>query len=283
VAQSDSEVVYRTVTQAKWDKGKEYIRLVSIEIGTRTEPIPVQLKLLEKARGYFNHLAIVYDIMLPNLKGFHNSIDGWREGRDIEDWKDEESSWRDVLETYFFEGKISEEEFDAMVDERIGKDVAPKYVMPVPRLFDDLETLSALMEGDSPAKVPARYSKVAEVIYGFGDASGRGLGSTIQSEKTGNIQVRMGIWSASEEIEESSNWKELTNVTEALESKGEKGHLTNAMVFFMTDNATVEAGIDKGNTTSKALHEKIVRIKRAQFKYSFVLFVIHCSGRRMIA
>ena len=61
------------------------------------------------------------------------------------------------------------------------------------------------MEEDSLAKVPARYSKAAKVIYGFGNVLDRGLGSTVQNEKTGNFQVRMGTWSASEEIEESSN------------------------------------------------------------------------------
>ena len=76
VARSNRKIVYRTVTLAKWNKGKEYLALVIQRIDTRCNPLPVQLKLLEKARGYFNHLCIVYDFMLPYLKGFHNSIDG---------------------------------------------------------------------------------------------------------------------------------------------------------------------------------------------------------------
>ena len=71
--------------------------------------------------------------------------------------------------------------------------------MPVPRLFNDMEVMSALMEGKDPAKVTARCERNVEVIYGFGDASVRGLGSTTKTGKDGKTNIRIGVWSTNEE------------------------------------------------------------------------------------
>ena len=53
------------------------------------------------------------------------------------------------------------------------------------------------------------------------------------------------------------------------------------MLFFMTDSSTVEGAVDKGNTPSRTLFEHVLRTKSIQFKYKFVLHVIHCSETRM--
>ena len=60
-----------------------------------------------------------------------------------------------------------------LIVSRYAKRKLPDKIMPAPRFFDDMEVLSALMEGKDQAKVPARYERTTEVIYGFGDASGR--------------------------------------------------------------------------------------------------------------
>ena len=103
--------------------------------------------------------------MLPHMKGFRNFIDSWREDRNREGWREEGNVWKDVLELYLFEDKISEEGYDMLVYGNEDKNGTPHLVMPVPRLFDDLEVLSALMSEDTPATVPARFSKTAEIIY----------------------------------------------------------------------------------------------------------------------
>jgi hypothetical protein len=51
------------------------------------------------------------------------------------------------------------------------------------------------------------------------------------------------VWDYSELEEESSNCRELTNVVEGLEEEGEKGNLTNSIVFFFISNSTVEAAL----------------------------------------
>jgi hypothetical protein len=56
------------------------------------------------------------------------------------------------------------------------------------------------------------------------------------------------------------------------------------MVFFCTDNLTVENALYNGRSkTSKSLHELVVRMKVLEAKYNFQLLVIHVSGKRMKA
>jgi hypothetical protein len=69
------------------------------------------------------------------------------------------------------------------------------------------------------------------------------LGSGIARSDQSKLSVQIGIWGYAESIEESCNWREFTNVVEGLEEKGQKGTLTNCIVFFFTDNSTVEAAL----------------------------------------
>ncbi len=55
----------------------------------------------------------------------------------------------------------------------------PKEVTPVPRLFDDLRALQAIFNQPNPPEVMIWVSKVMLVFDRFGDASGKGSGSTI--------------------------------------------------------------------------------------------------------
>ena len=73
--------------------------------------------------------------------------------------------------------------------------------MPIPRLFDCLEVPSDLMKDKEPVKVPARHEWTIEVVYGFGNALGRGLGSTTQTGKCGKTNIRIGVWSVHKEEE----------------------------------------------------------------------------------
>ena len=117
------------------------------------------------------------------MKGFHNTIDGWRDDRDEGGWKHERSAWKDVLDHYLDKEDLLEEEYDKIIASGHAKGKSPEKVMPAPRLFDDIEVLIALMKSKYPVKVPARHERTIEVIYGFGDASGRDLGSNTQTGK----------------------------------------------------------------------------------------------------
>ena len=86
--------------------------------------------------------------------------------------------------------------------------MAPKLVIPVNHLFQDIRIMEAIFEGNTPSELPIRFSKTASVHYGFADASGRGFGSILEEHNVPRIDLRIGLWSAHEEQENSSNWRE---------------------------------------------------------------------------
>ena len=147
--------------------------------------------------------------MTPCLRGHHNTIDSWREGRDLEGWKNNkdsnESTWVDVLNHNLTAGKTSDEEHDLLYQSHSDKDKPPLHVLLAPRLFDDLEMLEGMFKEDVPTRFPIRHRKVAEVCYGFYDASGRGLGSSFQGSDESKVTIRIGVWSTSVSEDNSSN------------------------------------------------------------------------------
>ncbi len=65
------------VSQEKWDKTRHLIQelLEMIPKG----PLPLQQML--EIRGFLMYVVRTYTWMNPYIKGMHNTIDSWREGR----------------------------------------------------------------------------------------------------------------------------------------------------------------------------------------------------------
>ena len=118
------------------------------------------------------------------------------------------------------------------------------------------------------------------MVYGFGDASGGGFGSSIKIRQ--DISYRAGVYGADFDGE-SSNYRELSNVIIALEEEASSGSLQDTTVFFFTDNSTVEAALYKGTTASKKLLDLVIRFYALQAQYGILIHVVHVSGKRMIA
>jgi hypothetical protein len=157
---------------------------------------------------------------------------------------------------------------------------APPTVEPVDRLFDDLGFLTKFVTPKAPPRVLIRARLVVMVVYGFGDASGKGFGSTFTVAN--GVSYRIGVWN-SEESDESSNWKEFTNVVESLEEEAETGRLDNSEVYLFTDNETVEGALYKGTSHSPKLLKLVIRVKLLETLRGIRILVSHVSGKRMIA
>ena len=205
------------------------------------------------------------------------------DGRNFQWWKNGEGTWEETLAHWLCEGKLSDKYFYGLISQGGNKDEPPSLVLPLERLFEDLEFLEDMAEEDAPDNVPSRCIKTGEVVCGFSDDSIRSLGSIMQQTRRNKLHVRIGTWSTEEEEEESLNWREFTNFVEAIESDGKTGQLNNAMLFMLTDNSTVEESIIRGKSPSKKITVLVVRIKRCQLKRNCETFVIHCSSKRMIA
>ncbi len=80
VTHTEGESVVGMVSQEKWDKTRRLIQelLEMIPKG----PLPLQ-RMLE-IRGFLMYVVRIYTWMNPYIKGMHNTIDSWQEGR-VED------------------------------------------------------------------------------------------------------------------------------------------------------------------------------------------------------
>ncbi len=64
-----------------------------------------------------------------------------------------------------------------ILKEKHQDDCAPVFVRGVPRFRQDLAVLNKLLESTVPSMRLIRGMKIWEIVYGFGDASGRGFGT----------------------------------------------------------------------------------------------------------
>jgi hypothetical protein len=208
--------------------------------------------------------------MVPYLKGFHLIIDGWRKGRNSEGWKYLNQEAREELEKGTYEDPATPPE-------------APKNVKVKPRLQKcDVPALTKLFVSEELPKRLIQPRCVAQVYYGFGDASQDGFGFNMQEQKGDTIHYRFGQRCDSES-EKSSNYRELNNLVEHLEELVADGTLEGCKVFIFTDNTTAEAAFYKGNSSSEHLYNLVLRLRALEMWGNLKLHVIHVAGTRMQA
>ena len=254
-------------------------------------------KELLSDRGFLVYVTRAYPGMIPYLKGFHLTIEMWRGNRDKDGWKLPTTKLAQSTTTDRFLGPIDDEEAEMafLMRKKVTTTLrAPDtgVTQPAPRLKHDLLALKTLTKSSLPPLRIVRPSRVVQVLYGFGDASGKGFGSTVQGFPLGelfqpasksDLRYRVGVWGKDEESE-SSNFRELANlVVLTVEEEAATGSLDMAEYFLFTDNSTAESAFYKGSSTSKKLHALVTRLRVLELKHGLTLQVIHVSGKRMIA
>lgn len=157
--------------------------------------------------------------------------------------------------------------------------MAPKTVFPVPRLEADLLALKQLFSSHHPIVRHVRSHLVSVVLYGFGDASGLGFGSSIQTNL--GLRIRHGIW-GSDAKNKSSNYKELRNIVETIEADVRSGFLSGSELFIFTDNIVDESCFYRETSSSRHLFNLIFRLRKAEMDGGLKLHVLHVAGTRMI-
>jgi hypothetical protein len=274
--------ITKTVSMDKWHKGQTVLSNLKNQCDMASDTSvgrpTLCRKELERSTGFLNHLATTYDEMTPYLKGFYLTLNSWRPKRNDEDWKVSDKVWVQMLMFQLEKKLISMEEFDAAMDENIGN--APGEVIASPRFKDDVNALSKLLASLTPPVVRLRSKQVITVIYGFGDASGTGLGATFTCGS--GFTFRIGVWGP-DDADQSSNWREFTNIVDALEDEAQTGNLDYSEVFMFTDNSTVESCAVKGSSSSSRLLDLIIRLRCLGTDYGIKVSIFHIAGTRMIA
>lgn len=109
---------------------------------------------------------------------------------------------------------------------------------------------------------------------------GDGLGRNVYLRL--GVSFRIGVCGSSED-EESSNWKEFTNVVESREEEGDEGILDSAAVYVFTDSSTVESCVDRGSSLSPKLLGLVVWLQALSLRVDIKIHVFHVAGTQMIA
>ena len=282
---SKEDGLYVTCSQKKWDKAQAIIKHWFEEVVVEKKQ-EVNAAQMERDVGFLVHLSRTFPSVFPYLKGFYLTLNTWRKGRNDEGWKFTMSEWRaaldmdDAIPSYKVEAAAKRGGDTQMYSDR------PVMVKTVPRLAPDLLALTELFEGKVPAQRLVRGDSVQVAKFAFGDASGGGFGSSWEAngsnKEVEEVAYRFGTWDETSSAQ-SSNYRELRNLTETLELMSEKGELHGTEWFMFTDNATAESAFAKGSSSSKLLFELILRLRKLEMQSHCKIHVIHVAGTRMIA
>ena len=235
IIRTENNEVRVLISQEKWDKTKAILQ--ELEEMVKERPLELDRHRLEQMRGFLNYVVQTYKNMTPYLTGIHMTIDSWRPNRD-------EDGWRITLLSDMSQGSDSVERMES-----------PSKVKAVPRLTNDIHALQTLTKYDRPILRRVRCSRVGQVLYGFGDASGAGFGATIQIGQ--DIKFEYGQWSNQITEEESSNWRELSNLVAMVQTLAEEAKLNDCEIFIFTDNTTAEASFWKGSSKSRKVSQTL--------------------------
>jgi hypothetical protein len=181
------EGVFVLTSEEKWAKLKDIISkwLQVLDSGATD----LDHKELLSDRGFLVYVTRDYPPMIPYVKGFHLTAEMWRGNRDADGWKLPDKA-RDVDHSPILDVDDNDDAVTVRhVGRKSGAEVprAPSNGLtpPAPRLRSDLLALLELTKSPKPPLRLVRPDKVVHVFYGFGDASGKGRGSsTFQGYKT---------------------------------------------------------------------------------------------------
>jgi len=256
-----------SVPPEKWVKAKCIVQTL-LELVQQN--VALNHKSLEKDRGFLVHVQHTYPTITPYIKGLHLTIDSWRVGRDSEGWKLPSSALTEIWD-------------DSVTNPLPGRGedaLAPETVIAVPRLQDDLLALTQLLSAEVPPQRIIRSRAVVSAGYGFGDASGTGLGWSMQVGS--ELSITHGVW-GEEDSANSSNYRELSNLVSSLERGLSTGQLKYSEFFLFTDNSAAEAVFHNGTSTSKRLFELALHLRSLEMIGDFQFHLVYVAGTQMMA
>ena len=103
-------------------------------------------------------------------------------------------------------------------------------------------------EQNSGKEISPRHKKMV-ARYSFGDASGSGFESSYMEGSKG-IRYKVGIWDGADEGDESSNFKEITNlITTLKDTSNENDFVCGAAILLFTDNSVTEGTVFRRSST----------------------------------
>jgi hypothetical protein len=273
--------IEKFLSQSKWNRGRDDVTacLEKLESDT-TEGGPfLNHKKLEQDTGFLCHIAMTYPQIMAYLKGSYLTLSEHLPNRGKDGWKQTDRQWVAYVHQQLSDGTMSLEQADyALRPPDFDSSSVPLMARAVPRLIWDMRALKEFFSCTTAPRVCVRSTMLFILKYGFVDASGCGVGATITTPS--GLRFREGVWGV-DSSDESSNWREYTNLVEFLENEAALGNLEGATVYLCTDNSVAEAAANKNNSTSEKLFKLTVRLRKIEMHHGARIIVTHVSGERM--
>lgn len=266
IVHSEGNSITVCISQERWAKAKMILSWIteSCESGDS-----IEFKMLESYRCYLIYIGRTYPAIVPYLKGIHLTLDSWRPWRAEDSWKMSMSEIRMALQTQGHETSCF----------NLSSKPPPK-VKIASRLHDDIKALNSLFLAESPPKRCVRPDTSTVATYMFGDASGSGFGSSLFVND--KLHYLHGKWTVVMS-QESSNYRELANLINAIKDAFDKHLLLNTELFVFTDNFAAESTFHKGTSASKKLFELMLTLRQLQMNGGFAMHMVHVSGLRIMS
>ena len=100
-------------------------------------------------------------------------------------------------------------------------------------------------------------------FYILWDTSGQGFGSGLWDHE--GLIYDFANWSTKWK-NDTSNWKDGTNLTVRVEELAEEHKLDNGEIFILIDNQVFEGCFYKGNYNSRKLNELVMRLRLVEME-----------------
>jgi hypothetical protein len=145
---------------------------------------------------------------------------------------------------------------------------------------DDLKMWKWMLERDGGRQ--AWGGRAGTLVPSFGDGSGTETGDTVQYVEGEPFEMWLGTWNP-RAYHFSASWKEMRTLLATLERAKVTCRDVRGVTFFnFTDSSTVYFSVSKGSSTSKSLHDMVVKIKQLEIEMRCHLEVVHVPGTTII-
>ena len=144
-------------------------------------------------------------------------------------------------------------------------------------LTGDVLALKRITAIEKPAVTRCRTSELMTAFYLLWNASGQGFVSCLWGHE--GLRCDSENWSTQWK-NETSNWKEGTNLNVIVKELAKEQKLDNGEIFILIDNQVFEEWFYKGNSKYRKLNELVLRLRLVEMGTGYTLHVIHVAGTR---
>lgn len=261
----DTPFPMKSTTGKKWKRFRDGLKWIDEQAQQADE---IDTAELHRIAGLGVNVTKVYPEGRPFLKGMYNALEAFREGRDVDGWR---------LQDSMEQAEQLEQQDSSRSEAAAGY---PQFTRITDELKLHVDGLLKLFHEEEPPAVPIRPTEAGKIRYLVGDASAEGFGMAIQYPNL-EIEIEDGLWTE-EFSEQSSNMREAANHAMFILKVVKTGRHDGCKLWDGTDNHVWSMVWNKVLSDSRHLFYLALELRLVCKEHEVWLHVFHMSGNRMI-